>query len=307
MATRESRADPVSDTSLKPVKCDLCGVEISKELFWRTDRLCGIPGTFRVVQCIHCGLVFLNPMPSQEELAEHYPDEYYVQYVLTPEIEIEIVPYRTGGRILDIGCGNGQFLEVHRQLGWDTYGVEVSQMLLKVLRSKRLNVLNGTLLDADFPKNYFDVVRLNHVIEHLCSPTETMMEVRRILKPGGRISIATPNIHSLIYALFKKRWFQLDAPRHLYYFSVKTLQGLCLKAGLQVDRIHYVSHNWSWWGSLKYFLSDRGLGACSDGSMIFRLYSSMQNSGICNALVSVFLWGVKVIHRADTVRVEAIK
>lgn len=292
---------------MKRVKCDLCGSKAYKELFHRRDRLCGIPGTFRVVQCVRCGLVFLNPMPCQEELVQYYPDEYYVQYVLTPEIAIEMVPVQAGGRILDVGCGSGHFLEIHHRLGWDIYGVEVSPMLLKILRSKRLNVLNGTLMDARFPDDYFDVVRLHHVIEHLHTPTQTMIEVRRILKPGGKALVATPNIHSLMYALFKERWFQLDAPRHLYFFSVETIRNLCAKVGLKVNRIHYVCHNWSWWGSLKYVLSDGRPSGVWGSSWILKVYDGVQKNRACDALVSAFLWGVKAIHWADTIRVEAIK
>jgi len=142
------------------------------------------------------------------------------------------------GRLLDIGCGNGYFLVQMRDLGWDVVGVEPDPKAVKVARDHfGLRVFQGTLEEAKFPDDSFDVITMNHVIEHVPDPIGLLSECRRILKPNGKLVVVTPNIKSLGRYLFGKSWVHWDPPRHLFLFSSKSLRTCAEKAGLKVQRL----------------------------------------------------------------------
>ncbi len=129
-----------------------------------------------------------------------------------------------GDTLLDVGCGNGTFLVRMRALGWTVSGVESDKRAVKVARERyNLDVRNSTLEEAEFPEKYFDAVTLSHVIEHVHNPHSLLTECQRILKPGGRIVILTPNSESLGHRFFKENWLGLDPPRHIFVFTRDTL------------------------------------------------------------------------------------
>jgi SAM-dependent methyltransferase len=109
------------------------------------------------------------------------------------------------------------------------------------LAKKKLgrNIFNCELKDCHFPDSYFDVVTLNHVLEHIPDPNEELREIRRILKDGGTLLLSTPNIDSLQFKISKERWFGLDLPRHLYYYSYETIVTMLEKNGFDVVKVTY--------------------------------------------------------------------
>lgn len=140
------------------------------------------------------------------------------------------------GRLLDFGCGNGEFLVVMRNLGWKVQGVEPDQNAAKIGRERYgLNIEAGSIETIKLPHGYFDVVTLSHVVEHLCDPLGTLELIHRLLKKGGRIVLATPNTESLGHKLFKNDWRGLETPRHLFLYSSKNIKSLLLKAGFDVE------------------------------------------------------------------------
>lgn len=142
------------------------------------------------------------------------------------------------GHLLDIGCGNGDYLLLMRNLGWEVRGIEPDPNAARVGREKYgLDITAGLINEVDLPENYFDVVTLNHVIEHLHDPLETLQAVRRLLKKGGRIVLVTPNTGSLGHKLFQKDWRGLETPRHLFIYSVKNIKSLLSKAGYKVELV----------------------------------------------------------------------
>jgi 2-polyprenyl-3-methyl-5-hydroxy-6-metoxy-1,4-benzoquinol methylase len=136
-------------------------------------------------------------------------------------------------RLLDIGCGNGQYLELMRSLGWRVEGVELDPAAVRQARAMELEVHQGCLEDQDYPANSFDAISLRHVIEHVHDPLDLLKECRRILKPGGRLVIITPNFESYGRQKFHSCWMALDPPRHLMLFGFQSLQNLAQKTGLQ--------------------------------------------------------------------------
>jgi len=142
------------------------------------------------------------------------------------------------GKLLDIGCGSGAFLCKMRELGWDVVGVEFDRQAVKVAREHfGLNIYEGTLEEAGFSENEFDVLTMNHVIEHFYDPITTLKECYRVLKFDGKFVVITPNIDSLGHKLFKEAWRGLEPPRHLFVFSAHSLQACTKQLGLRVLKL----------------------------------------------------------------------
>jgi SAM-dependent methyltransferase len=151
---------------------------------------------------------------------------------------------RGSGKVLDIGCGAGDRLDVFRNKGFETYGVETSDSADYAKEHLKLNVIKGDLFSAQFPDGFFDIVTLYNVLEHTHDPMKVCQEVHRILKDGGSLVIQVPNTDSLQCKTFKKRWAAFDVPRDLYYFRIGTLISMLEKVGLTVSK---VDHFMNWW------------------------------------------------------------
>ena len=137
-----------------------------------------------------------------------------------------------GARVLDIGCGNGRLLMQLRSVGWEVSGVEPDPRSAAEAIAAGLEV-RSTLLENPWPGNYFDAVTMNHVIEHLHDPLATLRSCARLLKPGGVISIITPNFAGAGSRSFGRHWFALDPPRHLVLFTPESLRSALRIAGFE--------------------------------------------------------------------------
>lgn len=143
-----------------------------------------------------------------------------------------------GRSLLDIGCGNGQFLAQMKELGWNVFGIEPDSKAARIAREHfGLEIFQGTLEKAKFPANSFDVITMDNVIEHVPDPINLLTECRRILKSGGKLVVITPNIHSLGRRLFSKEWLHFDPPRHLFLFSPKSMSICIDRAKLKVQKL----------------------------------------------------------------------
>jgi len=143
-----------------------------------------------------------------------------------------------GKRLLDLGCGDGRFLALMRDAGWDVTGIDPDPTAARRAQENfGIPVIVGSLEDAGFPNESFDAVTLSHVIEHVHDPVALLSECRRVLKPEGRAVIVTPNIRSLGHRKFGGVWRGLEPPRHLYLFSSETLRICCDRAGLRVQTL----------------------------------------------------------------------
>ena len=237
---------------METVSCNLCGSTRQKQLWTGRDWAYGFPGDFGMVTCEECGLIYLNPRPSPEEIGAYYPDEYepYARTrgtrsslsLLIQRLKLRsrvrtVTRLAAGGRLLDLGCGSGGFLrEMQRLPEWQVQGIEVSQETAAFAREQLdLDVQAGTLEDAHLPANFFDVVTMWDVLEHLADPLGALREIHRILKPSGLLISSSPNAASLDAKVFGRYWIGLDFPRHLYVFAPSTLFDLLHKAGLQPE------------------------------------------------------------------------
>jgi SAM-dependent methyltransferase len=144
----------------------------------------------------------------------------------------------TQPRLLDIGCGTGLFLHLAAEAGMQVHGIELSASAVDYARTNYgLDVHHGTLEDAEIAPASCNIVVMWHVLEHLPDPVAGLRQVAELLAPGGLLFAAVPNFGSYEARLFGRRWYSLDAPRHLFHFTPQTLAAAVEQAGLQVQAI----------------------------------------------------------------------
>jgi 2-polyprenyl-3-methyl-5-hydroxy-6-metoxy-1,4-benzoquinol methylase len=143
--------------------------------------------------------------------------------------------FKQGFKLLDIGCGNGHFIFFLQKLGWDCTGIELDKGAAELGRvNYHVNILTEKLPTASLSYDYFNVITMYHVIEHLHKPDVYVKECYKLLQSGGFLIITTPNINSLVHKQFKQNWFALDPPRHLTIWSAKALSDFIKSYGFEI-------------------------------------------------------------------------
>lgn len=138
-----------------------------------------------------------------------------------------------GGRLLDVGCGSGEWILAMSQRGWTVEGCDFDQTAVENAKQRGLDVRCGSLEAQNYPDGSFDAVTLNHVIEHVPDPVVVLAECARILRPGGKLVLFTPNNASLGHRIFKASWRGLEPPRHLHIFTIPSMRCALAQAGFQ--------------------------------------------------------------------------
>lgn len=229
------------------VSCNLCGGVESVVIATkgRYDSSCVF------VQCRSCGLVYMNPRLTTDELADFYKRAYRDLYNpgCTPErFDRDTLPTavanvkwvvkftKPGGpkTILDIGCATGNFLRLLSEAGWENWGVEPDSGYASYGQSKGLSIINGTLENTRIPEYCFDAVTMFHTLEHLVSPLESLHKVRSLLKPEGKLFVVVPNLNNLSLRIRKRYANYYFQPAHNYEFTIRTLKRMLQRAGFSV-------------------------------------------------------------------------
>lgn len=151
--------------------------------------------------------------------------------------EVMYLRANPGGKLLDIGAGDGAMLAQFVQLGWNAEGLDVDETSVEVASAKGLNVKHGDVFSQGYADDSFDCVTMRHVQEHIPEPVELLRECRRILKPGGTLVSVVPNAASWEHKRFKDHWVALEPPRHLWLFNPVSLAKVCDLSGLEVVRL----------------------------------------------------------------------
>lgn len=147
------------------------------------------------------------------------------------------LPWVAGGRFLDIGCGAGRQLRTMQALGWTVQGIEPDAAAVATARAAGLDVLHGDLLSAAIPSASFHAASMLHVIEHVVDPAAHLAAARELLRPGGRLVVATPNLAALGHHRFGADWRGLEPPRHLQLYTPQALGRSLADAGFLVERL----------------------------------------------------------------------
>ena len=155
----------------------------------------------------------------------------------TTDSRVMYLPAKQGGKLLEIGCGNGNRLEIMKKLGWQVEGIDFDPVAVKFARKNNLTVHLGKLETQNYPDNHFDAITMSHLIEHTHDPLLIFRECNRILKTEGRLVCVTPNSASWGHKIFKHNWRGLEPPRHLYIFNPATIADLARRAGFKNARV----------------------------------------------------------------------
>lgn len=218
------------------------------------DLLCGVAGVFRVVRCNHCGLERTNPRPTPDTIGVYYPATYAPYNVDTklklPDrsgfkallrkflgLDARMLPPQQPGRMLEIGCSTGSYMEFAKAQGWQVDGIEYSHSAAAAARAKGFSVTNLQLEKIDLPEATYDLVVAWMVLEHLHDPAFALDKIARWMKPGGRLVASVPESTSPARWLFGKYCYDLSLPTHLYHFSHLTLRVTLANAGWKVERV----------------------------------------------------------------------
>lgn len=242
--------------------CSLCDGVDYNTILSANDKLYGCPGQFSYVKCKQCGLVFLSPMLSDEDIAGYYPDDYSPHVSkerssgnnegvskkekkrLMRDYGLSSAMLKMLGReskVLDVGCGSGGFLnKIRKAAGCSVYGVDISQLAVENAgKLFGIDVFRGTLPQAPFQNNSFDLVTAWSCLEHLSDPGQTLKKMSELIKDDGVVLIKVPNFASFNARIFGSNWYHLDCPRHLTHFTPETISLFLDKCGLTVTRIVY--------------------------------------------------------------------
>ena len=192
-------------------------------------------GHLDIVRCTHCGLLLTNPRDDDETLAQVYAALQDATYDRedhnrrrTAQIFLDLIAqYHAPARLLDVGCATGLFVSVAQQAGWQVTGLEVSSWAVAQAQKRcpQANYVVGLLEEIDFPAGSFDAVTLWDVLEHVPSPAEALLRVRRWLKPDGWLFLNLPDAGSHSARWLGRRWVLL-LREHLWYFDSATIAQL---------------------------------------------------------------------------------
>ncbi|MEG4939543.1 class I SAM-dependent methyltransferase [Microcoleus sp. F4-D5] len=203
-----------------------------------------------VYGCEDCGLVFVNPRPTWDELSDYYPENWQCYNTYVPEEEDVVkqakklneyrhIPIPVGKRLLDVGCGGGSIIQVFKKLGVEVAGIEPSSSAAAAARECGVDVFTGTVEEYVAEKGTdekFDVILCSHVLGATPFPAETLDCMRQLLAPNGYIWVAVPNADSPYARQLGWRWHSTDYPYNLIGYTPKTLALAGEKAGLAIQR-----------------------------------------------------------------------
>ncbi len=227
----------LSSTTHKPARCPLC----------RSLKLKTVYRDF--VKCTDCRIIFFMHDDNSVKLDELYEKDYFSGMVYRDYIQerdFRINQFRKKihllekylpptGMVLDIGCAMGFFLLIMNEFKYKAYGVEISKYASSYARDiMKLNVHSGDLLSAHFPDDFFNIITMWDVLEHLQNPLEVLTEIKRIMKRQGILIIETLNVDSLTARILRHKWPLYNPPYHLFYYSEKTLTGILKKIGFSL-------------------------------------------------------------------------
>ncbi|MCG9879503.1 MAG: class I SAM-dependent methyltransferase [Bacteroidia bacterium] len=235
-------------------KCPVCNNTECKELFNCKDYVASNE-EFTIVECLKCNLQFTNPRPTELEIGKYYESNKYISHAGSDKSELGVTykiydwvrnysignklklikKYHKSGKLLDLGCGLGYFLDgVKKDNTFHSIGADISLEAIKYVKNTfNIEVLEESKLSLESDKSY-DIITQWHVMEHVHRLEERMILLKRILKEEGTMFIAVPISNSFDSQYYKQFWDGYDVPRHLYHFTSNSMRILMEKHGFKI-------------------------------------------------------------------------
>jgi SAM-dependent methyltransferase len=257
-------------------ECFLCALQGEARYEGLRDHVAGAPGTWRMRRCANpeCGLLWLDPKPVEGDLLKAYAqyhthgtehggarasalskalnsacrlasrlgDQFTGLAAQRRQLRKMFLGAERPGRLLEIGCGGGRFLNRMRKSGWEVEGIDFDPKAAdRVAARYGIRVACGALADQQYTADSFDAVAMSQVIEHVYDPQALLQECRRVLAPGGRLVVTTPNARSQAHAMFGRCWRGLEPPRHMQIFTPSALARCARNAGFLAVQVQTLS------------------------------------------------------------------
>jgi len=299
------------------MNCPICNNPQVQVVMQSFDDRYGYPGEFALMQCQHCGHAFLDCTLSPGQLTElythYYPRKSFDIANFKPHSEqsgffawfnglacsaFRWVPKNV--RVLDVGCGFGESLGYHTARGCDVYGVEADENIRRVVEKFGYKVHVGLFDDSVYGAEFFDTVTMDQVIEHVTDPQSILRGVARIMKPGGKLILSTPNANGWGAKIFGRRWINWHTPYHLQFFSKQSMQKAAEQAGFEVTEIKTITNS-DWllfqWihlvtypklGQSSWFWSPNKEGETLPQKLAARLMSLVHKTRVNHLLTRIF-------------------
>lgn len=245
--------------------CIACGTSMKLLRPKCFDDRYGYPGYFDIYKCLNCQQAVTHPLLSESDLSPLYGNYYPRKSINIQELLAEGVDptqsqtrrekYWSGTNnqghylalqgmvVLDYGCGAGLSLLEMKAMGIDAYGIEADPNVHQVIDALKLNIFIGSIEDAPFKKNMFDMIVLNQVIEHIPNPDKLLTKLKLYLKPNGKIVLSFPNVNSIYSRLFKNRWINWHIPYHLHHFNESSMRLFLNQNGWRVIKSRTITPN----------------------------------------------------------------
>jgi len=206
---------------------------------------------FQIYQCQDCGLLFTEPRPAKDKIGAYYKSEEYYSHQENKQGFIPRIYERVKsinlknkskmatlalkpGRILDIGCGVGDFLHVMETQGWETFGIEPSEEAKAIAKKRTKAQVYVPEQIEELANESFDLITMWHVLEHVDDLKTEIAHLQRLLKKGGRLVLALPNFKSYDATFYKEKWAAYDVPRHQSHFCRKSIANIFKNSQLQL-------------------------------------------------------------------------
>lgn len=233
-------------------KCPWCDSDKTQIHLWAKDLFL-TQETFEIHECLKCGLLFTEPRPKPEEIGKYYQsDEYYshkenkkgfipriYESVKKVNLKRKVNMATAGlqvGKMLEIGCGVGDFIQEMEQQGWDCTGIEPSNDAKAIAKKKVKAKLYEPQDISTLSDERFDLITMWHVLEHVDDLKDEIHHLQRLLKKGGRLVLALPNFKSYDAQYYKEFWAAYDVPRHLNHFCQETINTIFTKNGFVLKK-----------------------------------------------------------------------
>lgn len=177
------------------------------------------------------------------QYAGYAPKKWWCIFLYPFSIPLAHFPQKVvDGKVLDIGCGSGNFLAELKDFGWQTYGIDPSPIAVRIAGERGFtDVRQGYIESADFSEGLFDAITMFHVFEHVPNPHSVLEKIHSVLKPDGALIIGVPHFKSLGSFLYRSRWAGLSFPLHYFHYDRASLAGLLEGHGFTVERVTYAN------------------------------------------------------------------